>query len=288
MPASADQPPQKLDSGKIAEGIGTSDDEMLVSWCTLNYHNVSSDSDDDANHPVLRTAEINTDSDEASLEIIREVNPEGGSVEVESFFPDNRRVLATSYAPHDTHVLEMDTITGAATRRTDGIKYDEGEDVGPNGRFATIETARHTTDAGNFHPALSGTHLRGGYTAGGANLDIEILALDGSGDRRRLSDATWPPFHGDEDYYFNEPSFSPDGRKIAYIVRAGGGPWAANVESDEKPDDLGLYIMEFDCPPQDSGNQGTTTSSTENGEDGSTSDTTDSTTDTVDDTTGML
>jgi hypothetical protein len=116
--------------------------------------------------------------------------------------PDERELIVTAYAWRGGEVMGLDLETGALRNYSRSWGYDEAEGVFPDGRFAAVE---REPDTWTLVP-------RG-------HLDIWRTALDGSGRSERL---TW--FSEFAGFGANNPAVSPDGRFMAFGLRAADGP----------------------------------------------------------------
>jgi hypothetical protein len=116
--------------------------------------------------------------------------------------PDERELIVTAYAWRGGEVMGLDLETGLLRNYSKSWGYDEAEGVFPDGRFAAVEREPDTF-----------TLVPRGH------LDIWRTALDGSGASERL---TW--FSEFAGYGANNPVVSPDGRWLAFGLRAADGP----------------------------------------------------------------
>jgi hypothetical protein len=115
--------------------------------------------------------------------------------------PDEQELLFTAYAYKGGEVMGVDLTSGELTNYSRDWAYDEAEGVFPDGQSVAVERELNT------------------YTAVPVgDIDIWQLALDGSGQSRRLTYFT--EYAG---YGANNPVISPDGKKMAFGLRIKGG-----------------------------------------------------------------
>jgi TolB protein len=163
---------------------------------------------------------------------------DGGSHSEPQFSPDGNWIVFTHFSPQcftdDEETFKLCTTRILRVRR-DGRKLQQLTDVARN------------ASAPDFHPSgrwiAYDTHDN--FVAPNAG-NIEIMRPDGS-DKRAI-------IRGDDDDFFNNPSFSPDGRELSFarwaadvpdadsriwVSRADGGSrraLAGSLEGDNKPD----------------------------------------------------
>jgi hypothetical protein len=115
--------------------------------------------------------------------------------------PDEQELLFTAYAYKGGEAMGVDLTSGDLTNYSRDWAYDEAEGVFPDGQSVAVERELNT------------------YTAVPVgDIDIWQLALDGSGQSRRLTYFT--EYAG---YGANNPVISPDGEKMAFGLRIKGG-----------------------------------------------------------------
>ena len=115
--------------------------------------------------------------------------------------PEERELLFTAYAYKGGEVMGLDLESGEWTNYSQSWGYDEAEGVFPDGRSIAVERE-------------PGTHTANPV----GDIDIWQLALDGSGQVRRLTYFTEHAGYG-----ANNPVVSPDGRWMAFGLRIKGG-----------------------------------------------------------------
>ncbi len=116
--------------------------------------------------------------------------------------PDERELLFTAYAYRGGEAMGVDLETGEIHNYSQNWGYDEAEGVFPDGRFAAVEREPDT------------------YTlTPHGHLDIWRTALDGTGRSQRLTH--FSDFAG---FGANNPVVAPDGRWMAFQLRAVDGP----------------------------------------------------------------
>lgn len=133
--------------------------------------------------------------------------------------PEEKELLFTAYAYKGGEVMGVDIDSGALVNYSNHWAYDEAEAVFPDGNSIAVERELNT------------------YTAVPVgDIDIWQLALDGSGDTRRLT--RFSEYAG---YGANNPAISPDGRKMAFGLRIKGGQHG-NAQ--------GMLLYDFDKAPR--------------------------------------
>lgn len=132
--------------------------------------------------------------------------------------PDDRELLFTAYAWRGGEVMGVDLATGVLTNYSRAWGYDEAEGVFPDGAHIAVEREPGT------HTALPV-----------GDIDIWQLALDGSGEVRRLT--YFSEYAG---YGANNPVVSPDGRRMAFGLRIKGG---------EHGNAQGVLLYDFERAP---------------------------------------
>jgi hypothetical protein len=116
--------------------------------------------------------------------------------------PDEQELIFTAYAHRGGEAMGIDLETGEIRNYSQSWGYDEAEGVFPTGRFVAVEREPDTY-----------TLTPRGY------IDIWRTALDGSGRSERLT--YFSDFRG---FGANNPVVSPDGRWMAFSMRASDGP----------------------------------------------------------------
>lgn len=116
--------------------------------------------------------------------------------------PDERELLFTAYAWRGGEVMGLDLGTGAIANYSRSWGYDEAEGVFPDGTRVAVE---REPDTWTLTP-------RG-------HIDIWSTALDGSGASHRLT-----RFSDYAGFGASNPVISPDGRWMAFQLRAVEGP----------------------------------------------------------------
>lgn len=134
--------------------------------------------------------------------------------------PDERELLFTAYAYKGGEVMGVDIETGELVNYSRNWAYDEAEAVFPDGKSIAVEREVHT------------------YTAVPVgDIDIWQLALDGTGHQRRLT-----YFSDYAGFGANNPTISPDGRKMAFGLRIKGG---------QHGNAHGMFLYDFDKAPRE-------------------------------------
>jgi hypothetical protein len=118
--------------------------------------------------------------------------------------PDEKELIFTAYAHRGGEVMGLelsgkDVPDGSATNYSNSAVYEEVEGVAPDGRSVLVERDLEST-------AIPGA------------LDIWRLPLDGSGAFERLT--FFNRYRGG--YYASNPTFSPDGKTIAFQLSIDG------------------------------------------------------------------
>lgn len=116
--------------------------------------------------------------------------------------PEERELIFTAYAHRGGEVMGLDLETGEIRNYSQNWAYDEAEGVFPDGRFVAVER----------EPATYSLTPKG-------RIDIWRTALDGSGHSARLTH--FSDFAG---FGASNPVVSPDGRWMAFQLRAEDGP----------------------------------------------------------------
>jgi hypothetical protein len=140
--------------------------------------------------------------------------------------PDERELLFTAYAWRGGEVMGLDLETGAIANYSRSWGYDEAEGVFPDGAHIAVE---REPDTYRLTP-------RG-------HIDIWATALDGSGRSRRLT-----RFSDYAGFGASNPVVSPDGRWLAFQLRAAGGPHGNGQ---------GIFLYDLARAPADAGGSAT-------------------------------
>jgi hypothetical protein len=116
--------------------------------------------------------------------------------------PEERELIFSAYAYRGGEAMGLDLETGEIRNYSRNWAYDEAEGTFPDGRFVAVE---REPDTYSLTPK--------------GRIDIWRTALDGSGHSERLTH--FSDFAG---FGANNPVISPDGRWMAFQLRAEGGP----------------------------------------------------------------
>jgi hypothetical protein len=133
--------------------------------------------------------------------------------------PDERELLITAYAWRGGEVMGLDLETGELRNYSRSWGYDEAEGVFPDGRFAAVER-----EPGTYTLTPTG------------RIDIWRTELDGSGRSQRLT--RFSDFAG---FGANNPVVSPDGRWLAFQLRAAEGPHGNGQ---------GIFLLDLERAPE--------------------------------------
>lgn len=213
------RPAQRLEE-PCFEGPAVSRQDMKIAWTRSDYPNEVV-----FGRSEIWTGRIEVEGGEARLidkrkRVGREDFMYLAFLETQDFRPpDERELLFTAYAYKGGEVMGVDLASGELTNYSRDWAYDEAEGVFPDGKSIAVEREVDT------------------YTAVPVgDIDIWQLALDGSGDARRLTHFT--EFAG---YGANNPVISPDGRKMAFGLRIKGG---------EHGNAQGMLLYDFERAPR--------------------------------------
>lgn len=208
-------PAQRLDE-PCFEGPAVSRRDMRIAWTRSDY----------PDEIVLARSEIWTGRIEVKGETARLVDRRKhvdrsdfmylAFLETQDFRPpDEDELLFTAYAYKGGEVMGVDLTTGELINYSRNWAYDEAEGVFPDGKSIAVEREVDTYSAVPV-----------------GDIDIWQLALDGSGDVRRLTYFT--EYLG---YGANNPVISPDGSKMAFGLRIKGG---------EHGNGQGIFLYHFE------------------------------------------
>ena len=215
------QPAQRLDE-PCFEGPAVSRRDMQIAWTRSDYPGKVLFA-----RSEIWTGRIEVNAGEARLvERRKRVDRSDfmylAFLETQDFRPpDEMELLFTAYAYKGGEVMGLDLASDELTNYSQDWAYDEAEGVFPDGRSIAVERELDT------------------YTAVPVgDIDIWQLSLDGSGSARRLTFFT--EYAG---YGANNPTISPDGRKMVFGLRIKGGEHG-NAE--------GVFLYDFEKAPEHS------------------------------------
>ncbi len=184
-------PPMPLGE-KCSEGPAVSRQHMKIAW---------------THRGTIYTAEISYDTGVPVLVnkkqvLKKEELPFECSLETQNFRPpDETELIFSAYNYQGTEVMGLDLETGKVTNYSNAPKqYDEPEGIFPDGNHTLVECDRHSLKGSQY-------------------IDIYKLALDGSGETKRLTFFSRYP-----GYKASNPVVSDDGRYIAFQGAKTGDP----------------------------------------------------------------
>lgn len=180
-----------------SEGPAVSRSDLNIAWVRnnaiylagINYN---------GGEPSIQDKKLILDADDLDFEAY---------LETQNFRPpDEKEIIFSTYEYRGTEVMGVNIESGEITNYSDtDNQYDEPEGIYPDGKFTLVESDRHKSMGREFQGIQS--------------IDIHRLALDGSGEYRRITN-----FNDYEGYKATNPVVSDDGKFIAFQVAYVGDP----------------------------------------------------------------